>query len=371
MDVEVNQSRNRFDLKFSDSSIFFEVIGYDLATLPTVDFAVWTMLPIAMRRGENLHIKGPVDPTVIGNANELARIWSMWLPEIFSPVEVSADTLLTPAPVETTDSLLLYSGGVDSTYALLRAAEEQGLKHVVTVHGMDYKYNDDNTIANLITKTDPLLRQQGIHRIVVRTNAGEKVRDLGLTHAFVLSSALFLFNRQFATGLLAADITPEQEMMIHPWGTNHVSNAYFTGSSFRMLTHSGDVTRTEKVGRLLSNETALHAASFCATKAVRPHNCGKCQKCARTKAMMIAQTGECSDIFLSPGMTERDVRQLGGLSNNSFRYEIFHTARRNGFLDRLPGFEDLIRREISARRRRRRLEKIASQARTFVSKYLS
>lgn len=371
MDVEVNQSRNRFDLKFSDSSIFFEVIGYDLATLPTVDFAVWTMLPFAMRRGENLHIRGPVDPTVMRNARHLVRIWSMWLPEMFSPIVVSADAEVVPPPPESDGGLLLYSGGVDSTYALVRAMQGAGLSSVLTVHGMDYDHRNDEAVAALLGKTQPLLDRYSLPRIVVRTDVGPQVRQLGLTHAFVLSSCLFLLSRSFARGHIAADITAEQDFLAFPWGTNHITNPLFAGTHFRMDTLSQDVTRIHKLDFLRHDDVALRAVSFCAVKAMRPHNCGECAKCMRNKTMFVALSGECPDIFLKPGITEQRLRKLDVFSNGAFKHyaEIVEVARERGFLDRLPGLEQRVAASIAARRRRLRLAKIVGQARGLMSKY--
>ncbi|MFK8250689.1 adenine nucleotide alpha hydrolase family protein [Ancylobacter terrae] len=372
MDVDVRQSGNRFDVEFDGRSIYFEVSGFDVPDPAPRDFAVWASLPFAMRRGGRLHIKGTVDPAVLENARKLARIWSMWLPETYSPVTISADAEAVPPPPASDGGVLLYSGGVDSTYALVRAMQGEGLAGVLTVHGMDYGHRDEAAIAALLEKTQPLLDRYTLPRFVVRTDLGRQARQLGLTHAFVLSSCLFLLSSSFGRGHIAADITPEQDFLAFPWGTNHITNPLFAGSHFRLETLSLDVSRIHKLDLLRDDPVALKAISFCGVKAMRPHNCGECAKCMRNKTMFVALSGDCPDIFLKPGVTEARIRKLDVASNVAFKHyaEILEVARERGFLDRLPGLEAHVAAGIAARRRRAARARIAQKVKLYASKYL-
>ncbi len=360
MKVEIARDRNAFEVRYGAEPVSFEVSGLDVASDIPADFALWLMLPLAMRQGDTLEIVGQVDPVALSNARGLARIWAMWVPELYRPIEIHAPAANAACCSNHGGSVLLFSGGVDSTYALLSERERVQLTHGLTVHGLDYKPEDARQFQDLVYKTRSLLEENGIGHISVKTNAGKHIRQLGMTHAFVLASCLFLCSGRFARGVLAADLTLEQDMMVFPWGTNHVTNAYFAGSDFRMDTVSQGVSRIRKLERILQDNTALHAISFCGIKRFRPHNCGSCPKCLRTKIMLLALTGECPDIFIDRTITAAQVRKLDVASRAAYKHyaEIMSVARERGFLDRIPGLEQHVAASLGVKRRNAALRNI-------------
>ncbi|MFK8250690.1 hypothetical protein [Ancylobacter terrae] len=370
MDVDVRQKGNRFDLKVAGADIFFEVANHDCPPDVSADFAVWAALPFAMRRGEKLHVRGRVDPVSLANAHELSRIWSMWVPEAYTPIEVTADEVAVTPAAPSEDGVLLFSGGVDSTFALLENLEAARLTSVLTVHGLDYSHDDTDAINALLGKTQPLLDRHGLNRIVVRTNIGPTMRQPGLTHGFMLATCLFLFNGGFRQGHIAADITPPQDFLTFPWGTNHITNDLFAASHYGMRTLGQKTSRIRKLDALREDAVAMSAISFCAARKMRPHNCGVCSKCVRTKLMMIALTGSCPDIFLDTKITDKQIRQIDAHSNKSFRFEILQTARERGHLDKLGALEQHMQRGIRATRRRAATARVMKRIRHIGSKLL-
>ena len=87
-------------------------------------------------------------------------------------------------------------------------------------------------------------------------------------------------------------------MVTFPWGTNHVINAYFTGSDFAVRSIGDDVSRTEKVAAIVDSQIDLSFLSFCRQNESIPENCGLCKKCIRTKAMFVVTSGSLPDIFV-------------------------------------------------------------------------
>ncbi|HEX2841518.1 hypothetical protein [Hyphomicrobium sp.] len=354
MKVEVVRDRNGFEVRYGADPVSFEVSGIEVASAIPADFSLWLMLPLAMRQGANLEIDAPVDPIALENARGLARVWAMWVPELYRPIEIHAPVAKVSNSSDQRGSVLLFSGGVDSTYALISEKERANLTHGLTVQGLDYKSDDSRQFQDLLHKTRALLDENGIHHISVKTNAGRHVRQLGMTHAFVLASCLFLCSGRFSRGVLAADLTLAQDMMVFPWGTNHVTNAYFAGSEFRMDTVSQGVSRIRKLECILGDKTALHAISFCGIKRFRPHNCGICPKCLRTKIMLLALTGECPDIFSDRTISASQVRKLDVASRAAYKHyaEIISVARERGFLDRIPGLEQHVAASLDVKRRK-------------------
>lgn len=313
------------------------------------DFAAWLMLPLAMRQNADLHVEGRGSTDTVRNAGRLAEIWSRWLPGHFRPVKVSFSDLYDAGADEPgRGDLCLYSGGIDSTYALLkrfRAGQRQAL---LTIHGMDYRHADEDRFAELVRKTSSFAALVGTERFFVRTNAYDAYKkhrvnlngaDIG--HGFVLAGMGFLFSGLFGRVVLAADYRLDQQFAVHPWGTNAATNPCFDDGRFRLHTEGDDVTRAEKGPLLASCEEALASLTFCVDYRARPHNCGRCQKCVRTKTMFLAATGRlpalCLDNSLPPDCLS--AFDLAKKHQRAFFFDLYETACRNGTVDAIPGLQ--------------------------------
>jgi hypothetical protein len=256
----VAQDGNAITLGADDETRFaYEVDGVDLPPLGDLSFAVWHALPSSMLLGRDILIDGPVDPAVMENAERLSRIWSLWKPGELRPVTVKASTAERPKRPER-PALVFYSGGVDSTYYLTSKGRCETMGHVLTIHGMDYRPENDTGFQALVDKTGPFLQALNYRRVTIRTDAAKQGRA-DVMHGMTLSGCADLLSNLFGSAELAADYTLEQEMMVWPWGTNHVTNRFLRGSDWRIDSVSGDVSRTEKVAALASQPLALQALS--------------------------------------------------------------------------------------------------------------
>ncbi len=349
--VEVERSDREYTVVFDQQRLTFKLHGPTTPPPSNDDFAIWCILPLAMRAGRNVEFKGPVSKTALANAQQLVDIWAMWVPEKYSPVTLSAKTYAANGQ-GTDGAALLYSGGVDATFALVSEKRAHDIRLAVTVHGLDYDAVKQKPFDGLRARTRPLLAKYRVEQVIVETNAGKIIGDLGLTHAFVLASCLFLAATAQSKGLLAADLTPAQEMMVFPWGTNHVTNRLFASDDFTMHTVSSDFDRIRKLEILLEDDTALAALSCCGDKKRRPDNCGVCPKCMRTKSMFLAVSGEVPPIFLDNTVTSAQIQQLDVSSNAAYKHysQIVRTARQRGHLDALPGLEDHVEKSVRAQR---------------------
>jgi hypothetical protein len=368
--VSISQDGNRLELSYADQRIWIEVEGIEVPPLRDFSFAVWMLLPLAMQHRQPLHLAAAIDRRVLENARKLMQVWEMWLPETFRAVEVSADTE-PPDPIraERTDArLFFYSGGVDSTHMLLQPGVLTSGSHVVTIHGIDYKPDAHQAFADFMTKTTPLTEGLGLRRIIVRTNFAQVTRNLTINHGFCLAGTGFLFRELFASCHLAHDFTHAQSMMDSPWGTNYVTNAYFEGTDYKLHSMDPDISRTQKVGFLATQPEALGSITFCANSATRPENCGRCDKCVRTKAMFIVEHGSFPPIFLDNGFDNKHSRSLNINSRNeiAFLTELLARAREKGNQDRLLDLPDRYERAVTRLRGsklRKRLARVTEKLR--------
>jgi hypothetical protein len=348
-DLLVQQNGNRIDISYAGYDVWIEVSGVDLPVLDDYSFAVWMLLPLAMRLRLPINVVGAVDKVVLDNARELAKIWELWAPEQFRSIPISAEIQRSNVRKSSSDAkLFLYSGGVDSTYMLLQPGVITSGSHALTVHGLDYKLKDEVGFSSLIDKTTPLLQRLGLKRIVLKTNLASVVKNLSLNHGFCLAGCGFIFRDIFSSVNIAADYNIAQEMLAFPWGTNHVTNPLFSGSNYRLGTMNGDVSRTEKIAFLGGDANACNSITFCGKWEHRPDNCGRCDKCIRTKAMFLVEKGEVPQIFKCNLFDKRHVNSidLSTRKELAFISELITRARKNGVLNRLFGLDQRYERAI-------------------------
>jgi hypothetical protein len=352
MQFKIESNSNSISIRNQEKNIdiSFLVEGIELPTDLSHDFAAWLLMPIAMLAGEDLHIAGNLDSQVIANANKLSALWYLWRPEIYSSIKITSDTCSTPLPLEkNADDLILFSGGVDSTHALLKIGQRAETGTVLTIHGMDYRHEDQDRFSALVEKTQPLLELLNYRRIVVKTNIFKYTGPSDSGHGFLLAGVLFMFSQQFKRGVIASDFTWIQDMMVAPWGTNHVSNQYFSGHDFFMETVSSEYSRARKIAAIAASPAALQSISFCKSHKSRPHNCGKCLKCIRTKTMFIANSGTCPDIFLDRSFTAEDVAKidLDKKMDFVFFHDVISLALENGHIEQLSELNRKLQTYIS------------------------
>lgn len=347
MKVSIAQHGNEVRIVGSNGlDMFFRVSGIELPREIDPSFAVWALLPLAMRSGSNVTIAAQIDPEVEQNAHMLSRIWEIWAPHEFREVQIVGVGHPAYAARSLGRTVTLFSGGIDSTQALLTKDRRAG-DHALTICGLDYKLETDKgKFARLLRKTDPLLEELGLPRIVIETNAGQHSRNLRLTHGFVLAACTFLLRDLFDDAEIAADFTWEQDMVAFPWGTNHVTNRYFAGTGFALRTVGAELSRTQKIAAISARLPEPQTLSFCGDRQYRPDNCGRCAKCVRTKAMFIATTGALPPIFVDNSLSESLIGavDLSDRKERAFFAELFAEARERGRTDDIPGLARLMAR---------------------------
>lgn len=337
----ISQTRDQIEINGGSKPILYRVRGIEMPELSDMSFAVWHLLPFAMRDGSSIHIDGPVDPVILEKAERMSRTWEMWRPREFRSVKVTA--LPSQAgPTDRTGDLSMFSGGIDSTYMFLEHGRRQSPSAALTVQGMEYSHKADEQFERAVRHVQPLLDELNYYRLTVNSNLRELTRGYH-SYACVIAGYAFLFRDVFAKAYFAADLSWEQDLAHFPWSLNHVTNRYFEGSGFACLAVNDQVTRAQKVERIAQDPVALTSLSFCTDKAIRPDNCGKCKKCLRTKAMFVGMTGAIpAGVFIDEQKPSLSIKDLTG-SEQSFLVDLYQRARDKGHLAEVAGLENAMR----------------------------
>ena len=358
--------KEKITLSVRGREIFYETSEW---VNPSCDFALWVALPIAMRFGGVLQINGATSSIAREKAEQLSVIWSTWMPKTFRPVRVTSTGFPDTETGASDRALMLYSGGVDSTFALKRYVEEGNPKpDLLTIHGMDYRREDHERFEKLKERTARFRETYAGESIEVRSNAASIMRRFGVSssigHGFQLFSTLFLFDSTHGAGLISADFTTSQDYLTIPWGTNSLTNPMFQGNRMYIETLSNDVTRGEKLCQLHSDKLALNTLSFCKNYSVRPDNCGTCSKCVRTKAMFHAAGLDIPDIFLIDGFNANDLRflDLSKPIEVAFCADVLDLARQSG---RTVDFK-IISDQIYSKKKQTKLARFKAKAEAYL-----
>ena len=266
------------------------------------DFVIWAILPIAMRKGGIIDCDFSISKETLNSAKKISQIWSSWLPEIYSLPIFSSIKVVSSKPSDKKNAFF-FSGGIDSTYSALRLKEDGIESDAITIHGMDYRYEDNEKFNKLIEQTNKFRRENFNSSVIVKTNlytiyakVGCNPFDGHITHIFSLFASGSLFD-SYKNYFIAADYRLDQQYEAHPYGSNTATNSLMLNGSGALITRDDDVTRSFKVGYLGSNNIDLSSISICTNYKFRPKNCGLCEKCIRSKVMFYAKTGTVPEIF--------------------------------------------------------------------------
>ena len=336
------QESTEIYLSSGNDTFYFDCNGATNPDIEYADFAAWIFLPVAMAKNKNLTIHGKGTLETKKNAERLSDIWACWLPKKYSLVNIEFTEYRDSDIDNNKKQLLLFSGGVDSTYAILNK-KFQNKPDLLTIQGMDYKISDQGRFEKAIEKTNTLASEYADQRVTVRSNAYDIYKGINiaprLSFVFVLSSVSVLFIKNYKDVTMATDFALYQQFEELPYGSSIATDQLYDSGDFRLETFGNDVTRSEKLPSILSNKSALLALSLCKDKKIRPENCGVCSKCTRTKYMMLATTGLIpSDSFLNPEL-DQSIKinfNASGDKQDAYIKSTYTAGFRNGNLDKIP-----------------------------------
>jgi hypothetical protein len=319
-------------------TVSFEISG-DVLPPPIElhDFAVLAALVSAVRDGQPMHVDGAVSTGLIRNLEEFQEIWALWRRN-YRPVRITAGEVVPDRPPEPRRGVFAASGGVDGTFALLRhLSGEAGQRTAqpvcaMLVHGFDVPLGEQQAFDRARDGVAQVLARLGVPLAVVRTNwRNEVCQDWPMEFAIGLAACLHQFHGLANVGVLGAD--EDYAHLELPWSSNPITNPLLSGGLFQLHTEGGAFTRTERV-RLISDCPEIAARlRVCWQGPLTGANCGRCEKCVRTKLNFMANKraplcfdGKATHAQIL-GITAQNRLQL------SYLQEIRDSARRNGVTD--------------------------------------
>lgn len=263
--------------------LFYEVADADASRLTThVDPFVFAPLAVAMAGGHDLVVEdGPVDPVLLGNLAEFARIWSVWFG--YRPPRIAAESRPGVAPRPGT--VVAFSGGVDAACSLWRhtrgdLATERPVDAALMLHGLDVPLARPDAFTRAAARARRMTDDVGVPLIAVATNAWDLPVPVGAFTGMGVAAGLHALAGGFGTGLVPS--TAAYRELLPRANSSAVSDHLLGGSDFAVVHDGADADRFAKVALLAGWSAALGAVRVCLHHAGYDDNCCECNKCMMT-----------------------------------------------------------------------------------------
>ncbi len=242
-----------------------------------------------------LIVHGPVSRTALRNISELLLAWCRWKPHRYHAIEISPERVLDQKHPRQENAIAAFSGGVDSTFTVLRYAAPGNVRSVVSyplhavlvVHGFDVDVYNTTDFQKLVTRVRPLADELGLDLRQIRTNSRDlRLQDWEDSCGLELAACMHMYAHEFNIGLIGSS-NPYDELDL-PWGSNPITDHMMSGDRFAILHDGAGFSRTEKVAQIMTHPLACKTLKVCWTNPDQAENCGNCEKCVRTQLNFLA-----------------------------------------------------------------------------------
>ena len=332
-----------------------------------------TLLP-AMQMRAAIHVHGSVSHELLANLTELQYVWNKWLPERYFLIDIQVDRI-RESDVQVDGAIAAFSGGVDAQFTAYRHATgragyaTRNIKAGVFVHGFDIPLEDTKGFASAAKTATKVLADINIDLVIVKTNI-RGLWDINWEdyHAAAIASVLCGLKRYAGIGLIGSG--DSYDVLISPWGSHPITDPLLSSGDFRLIHDGAGFSRSEKIQALAAWPLGIENLRFCWAADQNDSNCGRCEKCVRTRLNFLVagiDNPQCfsdpidSSLFKSMILKNEIVR----IDWRFIRHEMLKTGRG---VEWLPQIEKVLKRKPPPNLNR--LFPVGSRRRMWVKKLL-
>lgn len=257
-----------------------------------------TAMLCAMRAGVPLHLEGRASRTLLGGLVEWQAAWTRWRPDRYTRVRITVDEVDDGEPHDGA-GVVAFSGGLDAAYTLWRHAtgnagwQQVDLRAAVMVHGFDIALDQADVFESARERAARIVTDAGLDLLTVATNFRELPLDWEDAHALGLVGALTVFSPRFGVGLIGSG-EPYERLAV-PWGSSPITDHLLSSRTMSIRHDGAGASRTEKIAALANWAVALDNLRVCWQGSRLDRNCGRCEKCRRTRLnLALAGTDDLS-----------------------------------------------------------------------------
>jgi hypothetical protein len=366
------------DQNFPDRVVTFEIednpfdtgAGDDRAERgdrPSADAFLAACFPLAAIHGEaRVRIEGHPCPMLIEGLRTVHAWWTSWggMPTTAPEIET------TPRgrgsiPSGPRRAVAFLSGGVDGLHMLMRNRrlyrkdDPAYIREALFIRGFDIgkraRDPENERYRMVLRRLEPVAAETGIRIIPCHTNlrhlpsqpdfwedrySGAALAAVG--HAALLGSALLFIGGTY----------PVNNPV--PWGSHPAVDGLLSSQHVTIVHDGSRFSRLQKVCELASWSTAIGALRVCSAGIGIEANCGRCEKCLRTRLELLAAGIEATAAF-GPSLTPIELWQdtaACDVGDRAIFYEdLLPALRSRGFGTLCRAIEEKIARHQGQERR--------------------
>ena len=241
-------------------------------------------VPLAMRRGEDLEVRGPVSPRFLGALETIQECYAQWSPGMRVAAVAASSEKARRGAGEARGVFL--SRGVDSLFAAARDGD--GLTAAVHAVGLEPRH-DAQVSDREADLAGGAAADLGLAPVVVRTNVRELSDPVFPNWEDFVAPGLAFCAHALAGGLRSMLVASGDDYAtVEPCGTSPLLDPLYSSEAMTIehapITHS----RLRKVAWLAAERPDLIPHLKVCYAENRTDNCGHCGKCTLTMGALLA-----------------------------------------------------------------------------------
>lgn len=276
-------------------SILYEIFDTGIGDLPVLDGFVQGVLLHCMKRGLPLRVHGSLSDSALYNLHEFQRVWTLWKPNVYRHIDLIPDAV-EAIRTKSNKVIQAFSGGVDANFTLVsnkslhKAQGGLEIGAALLVHGFDVAYDNVADFKKLQTRVKKTLDTFGVDIKIIRTNSKAlNLQSWMDSNSAQLAACLHQFSNQYGVALIGSG--EPYDALALPTGSNPFTDPMLSGNFMRVIHDGASFSRTEKVAALCKFPIVIDQLKVCWEGAAQHDNCGRCEKCLRTR-LNFAAAGE-------------------------------------------------------------------------------
>lgn len=305
--------------RYLDTGLFYLRYDFPLERVPQPILSIpllGCLAPLGWLTGAEIRV-GDVEAEYLNSLPQVLQELRKMFPEIAFSGRIRAHPVKIDSEWDPEKYCLLYSGGVDSTFSLVRNFEKR--PSLLRVRGTpDLRLFEGQYWTRVQERVQPFVDSLGVEAHVVETNAIDMV-DLDalktdyvgklvhgwweeLAHGlfFLSISAPYTFFNKIGRLIIASSHTERSKK---PWGSSPQTDERVSWGGVRVIHDSYDLHKVEKIQALIpwmKNRGSPIPLRVCTGErgirlASGQLNCGQCGKCMRTELILIIFGADASE----------------------------------------------------------------------------
>jgi hypothetical protein len=291
-----------------------EEAGGDIGE-PSADAFLTACFPLAALYGEaRLRIEGRPCPMLVEGLRTAHAWWTSWggmptpAPEIESLAGGRGKLATGPRR-----AIACLSGGVDGLHMLMRNRQlyhpddPASIRDVLLIHGFDIgkraRDPENERYRMALRHLEPVAAEVGVRLISCRTNLRHLPSRPGFWTYRHNGAALAAVGHAATKGsgflFIGATFSVANPV---PMGSHPAVDGSFSSQRLAIIHEGARFSRVDKVRALAAWPTGLAALRVCPEGPADRPNCGRCEKCLRTRLELLAAGVEATDA-LGPSLT--------------------------------------------------------------------